>query len=55
MMNYVHPHSLQECTILDEFAALAMYQINVFAFPMIMLARHQFQNQFYIYHSSQRK
>lgn len=44
---------LLEHAILDELAAPAMYQINAFAFPMIMLARHQFQNQFCIHHSTQ--
>lgn len=42
-----------EYVILDELAAPAMYHINAFAFPMIVLARHQFQNQFCIHHSSQ--
>lgn len=42
-----------EYAILDELAAPAMYHINAFAFPMIVLARHQFQNQFCIHHLSQ--
>jgi hypothetical protein len=37
--------------MLDGLAAPAMYHINAFAFPKIVLAGHQFQNQFSIHHS----
>ena len=49
---FSNPCSL-EYAILDELAVPVMYHINTFAFPMTVLARHQFQNHFCIHHSSQ--
>lgn len=46
----VHQNSSSSLTHLLEYAtfneltAPVMYHINAFAFPMIVLARHQFQN-----------